>query len=642
MVGNEQPLQDEADSPALARDRPWLLPYNRKLRHLQGITIRNLTLAPAPLRSRGKTIDDDAIPSTLKSPTKTLALRESRGLNHSRSSSDLKGNDGDSQRLSPKKAKSPNMPKGLRRRSTLEWTGANPLTRQKKLEDITDSRMADTFFTIHVDGEEEPVYVSEVAERAMNPNFRFFDLSSSGPGVTRLDQLTVNVWARNENTNGWQYLIQFSAGLRSLRFIGKSLGTFRQPLPQNCILFHLTDGIYTSFTGMPLADELRADELAPPKENPEGPLNSSSYDAIMRLNTLDDCIQDALATRDRLAEEIETILKDNRDAIQIVEQVPEAEERLRTVEAAVVVERRRVETARRKVEEKKANTQRRRELMRKGRESQVEREKEVEEESETHAALKESVVQLQEVVTGQRRRLCEDLQKVYPIEPIKGKTLLFTVRGLVLPNGEFEDVKEDVTSAALGYVAEMVSLLSLYYDMLLPYSIKVSGSTSTIDDPLAMSTTNQPTPRTYPLFMKGVVRYRFEYGVFLLNKNIEILSNHIGIKPLDIRHTLPNLKYLLFVATAGKGELPARKAGGIKGLLRQQGVLSRTASMDSTGTASSVGTAPSESKPTLQLRGNGSTQGHSSGSDENYLPSPVGALKKGNGVLPGSPLREVD
>ena len=33
---------------------------------------------------------------------------------------------------------------------------------------------------------------------------------------------------------------------------------------------------------------------------------------------------------------------------------------------------------------------------------------------------------------------------------------------------------------------------------------------------------------------------------------------------VDQRHTLPNLKYLLTVLTAGKGDLPVRKKGGAK------------------------------------------------------------------------------
>ena len=39
-----------------------------------------------------------------------------------------------------------------------------------------------------------------------------------------------------------------------------------------------------------------------------------------------------------------------------------------------------------------------------------------------------------------------------------------------------------------------------------------------------------------------------------------------GAKMVDLRHTLPNLKYMLTVLTAGKGELPVRKRGGVRGL----------------------------------------------------------------------------
>lgn len=540
-----------------------------------------------------------------------MAQLQNKGLAHSRSSGDLKTADEMPRNAngelrsptSPKMLQRPAKGKALRRRSTLEWTGASPLTRQRKLEDITGSRMADTFFTLHVEKEEEPVYISEVVEKAMNPNFRFFDLASCGPGVTRLDQLTVKVWARNEATKSWQYLIDFTVQLPSLHFIGKTMGRFNHPLPANCILFHMTDGIYTSFADMPLAEKFGLRDFAPPKEHPEGrDLPSSSYDALMRLNTLDDCIQDALATRDRLAKEIEDILQANHNAISTVEQVPEAEERLKTVEAAVAAEKRRVDAVRRRRDDLKANIQKRRDLMQQGREAETQRSDELVPEQDKHTSLASALSQTRESITGQRRRICEDLQRVFPIEPVPGKALLFTIRGLPLPNSTFEDAKEDVTAAALGYVAQVLSLLSPYLSVILPYPINFNGSTSTIDDPLAIhaASSNQNANRTYPLFSKGVVRYRFEYAVFLVNKNIEILSNALGIRPVDIRHTLPNLKYLLFVATAGKGELPARKSGGIRGLLRHEGVvLSRKGSMDSTVSGSDSGV--SSTTPTLPV-----------------------------------------
>ncbi|UPX17587.1 uncharacterized protein EKO05_0007931 [Ascochyta rabiei] len=597
--------------PPPARERPWLLAYNRRLRHLQGIALRNLTLTLAPTRARGRTIDDAALPSTLKSPTKTLALREGKPLAYSRSSSELKSIEDDDQFDSaplrtPCTPSTPTRParpaKGLRRRSTLEWTNASPLTRQKRLEDITAGRMADTFFTLHAEAHKEPVYISEVAEKAMNPNFKFFDLAPCGPGVTRLDKLTVKLWAKSETMTGWQFLVDYTLHLASLQFVGKTLGAFRHPLPQNCILFHMTDGIYTSFIDLPVQARAAHELLAPPRENPDGRvLASSSYDALMRLSTLDDCIQDALVTRDRIADEIESILESNRDALSTVEQVPEAEERLRTVQVAVTAEQRRVLAMRRRRDELEASIRSRTEKMQAGREKGALIASELPTRKELRKETEENIETAEEAIAGQQRRICEDLLKIYPIDPLPGKSLAFTIRGLLLPNSHFDDANQDVTSAALGHAAQLVSMLSPYLSVVLPYPISPHGSTSTIEDPLAMGHNNANNPRTYPLYMKGVVRYRFEYGVFLLNKDIEILSNALGIRPLDIRQTLPNLKYLLYVATAGKGELPARKAGGIRGLLRPNGPSSRKGSMDSTATASSFGGASAVDRSRLKM-----------------------------------------
>jgi hypothetical protein len=74
----------------------------------------------------------------------------------------------------------------------------------------------------------------------------------------------------------------------------------------------------------------------------------------------------------------------------------------------------------------------------------------------------------------------------------------------------------------------------------------------------------------FPLYSKGVDTYRFEYGVFLLNKNIEMVRLNLqfstvspnglsqlmaerDLRALDIRHTLPNLKNLLLTLTNSDG-----------------------------------------------------------------------------------------
>ena len=117
----------------------------------------------------------------------------------------------------------PKPPSKIRRRSTLNWTNAAPRVRQTKLEDVARERMADTWFSLHCSGMNEPIYVSEVIEKAMNPSFRFFDLNVYGPAVTRLDELTIKYWAKTENMDRYVLLVELQLCLRSLQFIGKSV-----------------------------------------------------------------------------------------------------------------------------------------------------------------------------------------------------------------------------------------------------------------------------------------------------------------------------------------------------------------------------------------------------------------------------------
>lgn len=89
-----------------------------------------------------------------------MAQREFRALEHSRSSEDLKT------LASPKSAArtdvaeennvrtTPTRPqvKRMRRRSTMEWANATPQRRQERLERVTQEKLADVFFSLHVHG----------------------------------------------------------------------------------------------------------------------------------------------------------------------------------------------------------------------------------------------------------------------------------------------------------------------------------------------------------------------------------------------------------------------------------------------------------------------------------------------------------
>jgi hypothetical protein len=155
---------------------------------------------------------------------------------------------------------------------------------------------------------------------------------------------------------------------------------------------------------------------------------------------------------------------------------------------------------------------------------------------------------------AKRVDLLDQLDFIYPVELVDGATLLFSIVGIPLANRMMEEQtgrnadreNDDVVSSALGMIGQVVGLLSVYLDTPIHYPIATAGSRSIIQDSISVMS----GPRAFPLYSKGVESYRFEYGVFLLNKNIEQLLNHFGITILDIRNTLPNLKNLLVTLSA--------------------------------------------------------------------------------------------
>ena len=422
--------------------------------------------------------------------------------------------------------------------------------------------MADSWFTIHCEGCESPVYISEVVENATNPSFRSFDLNMCGPLVSRLNQLTLRLWAKPRAVAEYVLLVELHLHLQSLQFLGKSLDYFHQPLPSNSILFHFPDGVYANLTDIPPDwSSFSAGSIQYAPSDKGGALPTSSYDALMRLANLDECIQDALATREKLESQICSILQENQDSMTRTSEASRAQDKLALTRHAISAERRQMRMATKRKEELISSIKARKEAMERGRSTQEKARSHLPDAQLKLVSCRKLQDQNMEETKGQIRRISGDLLDIYPIEPIPDAPLAFTIAGLALPNSNFEGIDRDVVAAALGHTAHLVYLLSFYLSIPLPYPIKPYLSNSLIHDPVSVSLPQ----RTYPLHPVNV-HYRFEYGVFLLNKNIEILLNKQGMRAFDIRHTLPNLKYLLYVFTAGTSDIPARKTGSIRGL----------------------------------------------------------------------------
>ncbi|PWN21977.1 hypothetical protein BCV69DRAFT_281884 [Microstroma glucosiphilum] len=167
--------------------------------------------------------------------------------------------------------------------------------------------------------------------------------------------------------------------------------------------------------------------------------------------------------------------------------------------------------------------------------------------------LRRSIARQGVLTHNRRTQLLETLSEIYPIRLISPSDLLLSICDIPLPNSPAlalvesrSRVDEEGIAAALGLTAQLVLLLSSYLDTSVHYEIAAAGSRAMIRDGISLMN----GPRGFPLYSKGAEPYRFEYAVFLLNKNIEQLMNVHNLPVLDLRHTLPNLNNLMLTLSS--------------------------------------------------------------------------------------------
>eukprot|EP01083_Nonionella_stella_P255028 875820_1 len=160
-----------------------------------------------------------------------------------------------------------------------------------------------------------------------------------------------------------------------------------------------------------------------------------------------------------------------------------------------------------------------------------------------------------------RRKLMHQLSSLYPIQIIQkprpmthssthGSTHEYqqapigvrpeiSIRGMVLPLNNVYSLGDEKASAAMGYIAHIVLLISKFLGVSIRYRIIYRCSASTICDD-----THHPELSTeeYPLYTRGVDRARFEQACVLIRKNVWQILSVRGVKdsgfPSHILHNL--------------------------------------------------------------------------------------------------------
>ncbi|XP_074529203.1 UV radiation resistance-associated gene protein [Halichoeres trimaculatus] len=399
------------------------------------------------------------------------------------------------------------------------------------------SPLLDTYFTLHLcvgDRISRDFYKSEVIRDSLNPTWRSLDFGMLPDLLdTSVSCFVVRIWGGQEEQ--YQLLIEWKVNLDGLRYTGQQIRS-RNP---NEIIFGLNDGYYAADFDHKDQSERKKNSLL--QVDQSSVRNSYSVFSLLRLHTAQRAIKQTQVTVQKIGKEIEEKLrttatcterKKERECMQLRIAVLRSELQRQRKALGREIDLRQKEQAQLQKKEEAFSAQH--ENLKEEKESLTKLQKEC-------TAKREQFLKSNAQLTFRCRQLLSELSYIYPIDVANQSD--FVICGVKLPNSEDFQAKDDGSVAvALGYTSHLVLMISCFLQVPLRYPVIHKGSRSSIKDTITDRLTEKE--REFPLYPRGE-RFHFEYGVYLLNKNIAQLRYQHGLTTPDLQQTLPNLKNFL-------------------------------------------------------------------------------------------------
>lgn len=431
---------------------------------------------------------------------------------------------------------------------------------QRYLEGVIDSRLLSVFFTIHVKTQEEPIYVSEIIDNTANPQFR--DLE---PENRNENEFIISLWGKSAIESS--YKLQFSnyIHLPDLIFIGSSsISLSKCEFPSNSLVIVLCDGYYVVPDTFKMLNSTSIQISSPDTFTQP----SLSFDQILKLANLQACIADASKIVDNVEGEItQEILRNQESMCLLIKKRNELKNKLRNTKNIIQSQKLKNIEIQRSIRETNLLKKQTLNYMSSGAARQKSISRTFKEINDTTTLDKTVIMDQYTAINLQHSRIFEDICCIFPISPIPGLPLKFTICGLpfidtsFLPKNPeklqsvelwvktvFKMEIEDVIGAVYGFAAQLVVMLSYYLCVPLRYPIQPFGSQSFIIDPISAIQGS----RTFPLWTKGSLYFRFQYGAFLFNKNVEQLLDSQEIMMADTSQVMANLQNLILILSTKK------------------------------------------------------------------------------------------
>ncbi|XP_054611814.1 UV radiation resistance-associated gene protein isoform X2 [Dunckerocampus dactyliophorus] len=399
------------------------------------------------------------------------------------------------------------------------------------------SPLLDTYFTLHLCiGERisSDFYKSEVIRDSLNPTWRSLDFGMLPDLLdTSVSCFVVRIWGGQEEQ--YQLLIEWKVNLDGVRYAGQQIRS-RNP---NEIIFGLNDGYYAADFDHKDQSERKKNSLL--QVDQSSVRNSYSVFSLLRLHTAQRAIKQTQVTVQKIGKEIEeklrttatcTVRKKEREFMQL---------RLAVLRSELQRQRKALGRERGLWQKDGAQLQKKEEVFATQHESLKEEKETLTMLHKECTAKREQLLKSNAQLSIRCRQLLSELSYIYPIDVENQSD--YVICGVKLPNSEDFQAKDDGSVAvALGYTAHLVLMISCFLQIPLRYPVIHKGSRSSIKDTITDRLTEKE--REFPLYPRGE-RFHFEYGVYLLNKNIAQLRYQHGLTTPDLQQTLPNLKNFL-------------------------------------------------------------------------------------------------
>ncbi|ORX52534.1 hypothetical protein BCR36DRAFT_582484 [Piromyces finnis] len=414
-------------------------------------------------------------------------------------------------------------------------------------KDDNISNLYSVYYTLlTADEEQKEFFKSDIIKNSLNPTWNPLDRLMFPSGVNvQLPDFIVKVWIISGKDNKNPILL-FTNKIEGklLVYVGTDLSVLKTEFTKNSLILEYTNGYYIQCSECSEMRKESSNAINVFKVDHTQVKKSYSADILINLNKAQEELKKEKLELNKKKKALREKLKLYKEKHNIDLKTTEYKSESTLLENQLVISMLNIEENTQRLEEFRNSNVTKRGLLNKKLEEYDQKMNELEsskKEFEHEMIQKESQIR---IMSNQRlaELLC-DLLNIYPIEPSVSDPLIYTICGIPLPNSRYEGYNTDDISTALGYTCHLITIIADYIDVILRYPIKPMSSRSSIIDPLSKEC--QPL-NEFPLYTKNLNNNRFIYGVFLLNKNIEQLMNHIKQNVSNLRNTLPNLRKLIY------------------------------------------------------------------------------------------------